>query len=128
MRRWTLELPDAPYITPNQRGHWTARARLNRGWRHAAHMLARSEGIPPLPRIHVALTMQPKDRRRRDPDNLVPGVLKPCIDGLVDAGIVPDDGQRWVDWSRPRIVPPDRPAGWHRWWLEVTELETDDAA
>ena len=48
----------------------------------------------------------PRDRLRRDQDNLVP-TLKPCIDGLVDAGVIPDDTPEYVSW-RVVIDLPDR--------------------
>lgn len=107
-RSWTLRLPfmslaDAPSL--NSRGSHYARAAKVKAWRNAAYWLARAERIPACERIRVGLVYTPKVSRRRDPDNLV-GLLKPCVDGLVDAGVVPDDtaeqvARRWPVFAAP---------------------------
>lgn len=53
-------------------------------------MLARATHIPELGRCRVRLTWFVNTRYRRDADNIV-STLKAACDGLVDAGIVPDD-------------------------------------
>jgi crossover junction endodeoxyribonuclease RusA len=58
-------------------------------------------------RIAVGLTYVPRDKRRRDPDNLVVPLFKALVDGIVDAGIVPDDTPEYVIRSMPVILPPD---------------------
>lgn len=77
-----------PPLTANQRIHWRKRADLTAQIRTMTMLNARH--IPPMGRCEVALTWYVTDRRRRDVDNLVP-TLKAMCDGLVDAGIVPDD-------------------------------------
>ena len=67
--------------------------------------LARAARIGRHEAIHVRLNYRPKDRRRRDADNLV-ATLKPCLDGLVAAGVIPDDTPAHLDWSAPRIHEP----------------------
>lgn len=125
MRTWTLDLPDQPYITANSRAHWSKRSACAAGWRDATALLARQAKVPELGRVYVTLTMVAKDRRRRDADNLVSGVLKHCLDGLVDAGVIPDDTPEHVDGSLPRIVHQGpRPA--HRWLLDIRPLEATD--
>lgn len=34
--------------------------------------------------------------RRKDPDNLLSGAIKCLLDGLVKAGVLPNDGQRQI--------------------------------
>lgn len=68
--------------------------------------------------VHVRLHYRPKDRRRRDADNLV-ATLKPCLDGLVAAGVIPDDTPAHLDWSAPRIHEPT-PDRKPLLWLTVT--------
>jgi crossover junction endodeoxyribonuclease RusA len=68
--------------------------------------LCRVLHIPPCDAIHVQLIYVPRDRRRRDSDGLV-ATLKPCLDGIVDAGVVPDDSPEYVTWSAPIIAPAD---------------------
>lgn len=113
-RSWQLELPASPFYSANSRVHWRKKAELVRTWRHASAMLARSMDIPRLDRAVVSLDLWPHDKRRRDPDNLVPGVLKPAVDGLVDAGVLDDDTPEFVRLVMPVIHPPrkDRQVTW----------------
>jgi hypothetical protein len=53
-------------------------------------MADRGRALPAMPRCDVVLTWVVNDRRKRDEENVVP-VLKALCDGLVDAGVVPDD-------------------------------------
>jgi crossover junction endodeoxyribonuclease RusA len=120
-RSWVLDLPDQPFVSSNDRPHWSERARCAAGWRQAAAVLARQQHIPPLHRIDVALDWWPPTHRRRDPDNLIAGVLKPIVDGLIDAGVIPDDTAEHVTRRFPTIHEPryDRRAVWR---LTVTEI------
>lgn len=122
-RRWVLDLPNSPYVTPNSRHHWSVRSRKNRVWRSATALLARQARIPALDRIEVRLDYWPPDRRRRDADNLVSGVLKPCVDGLVDAGVVADDSPEFVRLAMPVIHEP-RATRQVLWLLYVDEVLT----
>ncbi len=118
-RRWRLSLPDGPHLTANQRLHWADRFRRTACWRHNTKVIAREARIPALPRIGVHLEIHPPDRRRRDPSNWAP-TQKACVDGLVDARVVPDDSPAYVVEGMPRLVPPAS-RRW-RWWLVVTAL------
>ena len=68
--------------------------------------LAKAAKIPALVRIVVELHYAPRDSRRRDALNLV-ATLKPCEDGIVDAGVVPDDTAEFVVPTMPVIDPPN---------------------
>jgi crossover junction endodeoxyribonuclease RusA len=57
----------------------------------------------------VQLTYTPRIRRTRDADNLV-ALLKPLVDGLVDAGVVADDDDEQVERAMPVIMARDRTA------------------
>lgn len=103
---WTIRLPyTTPPLTLNGRMHWATKARITREVRGyvAGMAIYRKPNQQP---IHVTLVYVPRDSRRRDRDNLV-ATLKPCIDGLVDAGIVPDDTPDFVSWEPPVIAEPD---------------------
>ena len=78
----------SPPLTSNQRMHWAQRAKLTAKVREAAFVAFRS--YPPAERVDVTLTWVVKTKHRRDADNVVP-TLKALCDGLVDAGVVPDD-------------------------------------
>lgn len=89
--RWTLMLPyETPPLTANQRMHHMARHRHVKALRGTTTMLARAARIPELDACRVTLTWFVQTRHRRDADNVVP-TLKAACDGLVDAGVVPDD-------------------------------------
>lgn len=47
----------------------------------------------------------------------------PLCDGLVDAGVVPDDSPEYMRKAMPRIAAPEYPG---RLWLVVTELGAGD--
>lgn len=83
------------WINANKRYHWAKRAELTRYWREVANLAARSAVVAPLERAHVTLTFHRADKREFDPSNLAP-TSKACLDGLVDAGVVPDDSRRFV--------------------------------
>ena len=107
MTTWTIRLPyTTPPLSLNSRMHWATKANVTSGLRVGTAILAVDGRIPPCDRIRVTLIYVPRDKRTRDRDNLV-ATLKPCIDGLVDAGIVPDDSPEYVTWEPPIIAAPD---------------------
>lgn len=104
---WRIELPITRPLSLNGREHWRVKAKRVKEIRDATCVLAKAAGIPRLSRIIVELHYAPRDQRRRDPLNLV-ATLKPIEDGIVDAGIVPDDTPEWVVPTMPVIDPPTR--------------------
>lgn len=86
-----------PPLTLNDRpSSWHSRAAITKRMRNEAGFRAIAARLPQLPRIRVSLTWWVKDHRKRDGgENLAP-TLKALIDGLVDAGVVPDDDQGHV--------------------------------
>lgn len=56
-----------------------------------------------LPACTVQVLLPVPDRRPRDPHNYFKTV-KPIIDGLVDAGLWPNDTPTWVTTVEPRLV------------------------
>lgn len=91
------------WLTANQTMHWAPRAQRVRGWRLAAYLWARQQGIPRIEYARVVAELRFTDSRRRDPANWAP-TAKACLDGLVDAGVFEDD-----DWSR--VIGPDMRLG-----------------
>ncbi len=91
LREFTITLPPGlPVLSLNDRKHWARRNEAAQQLKLAAWASARSAKAPALQRAEVTVTYQPPDRRRRDPDNLAP-TGKALIDGLVLAGVLPDD-------------------------------------
>lgn len=108
-----------PLLSLNGRLHWAARNRIVQQLKSAAFVMARAAKAPPLQRAEVTVTYEPPDRRRRDPDNLAP-TGKAAIDGLVLAGVLPDDSAAHVAGVRYQIGPP-HPRG--RVIIRVLEIQ-----
>jgi len=115
---WTLILPLTRPLSLNDRTHYMVKAKQVSSLRRAVHVLARAQNIPHLEKAHVTLHYQPRDKRRRDSDSLV-ATLKPAIDGIVDAGVIPDDTPEYVSWEPPIIHPPAPKARQGALWLTV---------
>ena len=93
-------------LSLNSRIHYRERNRRTAVLKDAACVLARQQRIPALERISVLVEYQPPDRRRRDADNAATASGKPCIDGLVMAGVIADDeSPRYVTEVTYRIGP-----------------------
>ena len=95
-------LPDK-CLTTNQRLHWAAIAKISRAWRNTAAAAAIDADVFDLGPMRVTVEIPVKGNRRRDPHNWFPTV-KPCVDGLVDAGVWADDTPEWVQCTEPRLV------------------------
>lgn len=93
-------------LSLNARMHHMVKAKKTREVRDMAAMMTRAAKVPACRKIRVTLVYTPKDRRRRDPLNLV-ATLKACEDGLVDAGVVPDDNPLYVESVMPLIDAPE---------------------
>ena len=116
-RIYRLNLPwKTPPLSLNRDLHRMAEARIAGRIRAHVGWMARQARIPRAEHCTVTLVWAPGDNGRRDTDNPVP-TLKHACDGLVDAGIVPDDTPRWMTKNEVRILTgPSRPRGL---WLEI---------
>jgi crossover junction endodeoxyribonuclease RusA len=122
LENWTVPLPFQTPLSLNDRmGHW-AKAHAVAKWREASTWAIKGAGIPHCRLIRVQLRYYPKVDRRRDPDNLVAS-MKPVCDALIDAGVVDDDTQDYVERKWPWIMPklPTAPDG--RFDLVVEQLD-----
>lgn len=93
---YLLTYKKRPLTTNAERsGNRWGRAEHTREWREAFAWIARRERVPRMRWINV--TVQPFQKRGRLQDTAAcnPSV-KAAIDGLVDAGIVPDDTGDYV--------------------------------
>jgi crossover junction endodeoxyribonuclease RusA len=106
---YTVALPvGLPLLNANRsrRQHWSAVRRTARDIRQAAFLAARSQHIPLLDRAHVVYVIHPTPQtRRRDPSNWAE-TGKAAVDGLVDAGVFPDDDSEHVIGPDPRLGEP----------------------
>lgn len=90
----------------NHRVHWRRRAAVTKLWRTSAYWAATTLSPIPGVRLHdhryVQMIIPVPDRRRRDPSNLFP-LVKASVDGLVDAGLWPDDTPEFVTTIEPYL-------------------------
>lgn len=123
---WHLSLPfTRPPLTLNMRhSHWSAERRISRQIRQTACVLARAQRIPPCARIAVELHYQQRARRRIDGDNLM-ATVKPCVDGLRDAGVVVDDDSTRVVHHSPVVHEPEPGQRHGLLWLVVRDLSSE---
>lgn len=106
-----MPLTRSKLITANDKMHWAARSRLTKQLRQWGYLLGREgEGVARLGLTHARVEMEfaYPDRRRRDRSNLAPTV-KALMDGLIDAELLPDDADRFLD--GPHTVIAERMAG-----------------
>jgi crossover junction endodeoxyribonuclease RusA len=125
---WRLDLPwTRPPLSLNdtRQGNWRGRARKVRDIRQTAAWLGRTIPGRPFTRVRVTLHYQPRDRRVRDSENPIP-TLKALADGLVDAGVVPDDRPELMVKDMPVIHPAEKGQP-GTVWLIVAELAPEHA-
>ena len=112
---WSIRLPyRTPPMSMNDRQHWRTKARQTANVRRDVMALAAAHRLPTgLARVRVQLVYVPRDRRRRDTDNLV-ATLKPICDALAAGtakhpgwGLVADDTPEWMSKPEPVIAAPD---------------------
>lgn len=120
-RTYTIALPPGlELLNANDRdAHWARRKRVTEALREATGWSARTQRIPALQRAYILGVYEPPDRRRRDPANLYPS-FKACVDGLVDAGVLPDDDAAHLEGPDMRLGEVCRRG---RLVLHVTEVQ-----
>jgi Holliday junction resolvase RusA-like endonuclease len=105
-----LELgrPPAKPLSLNEERNlrWRARCARLDPWRDLTILMARqarlARAVAATPATITVVIPVPDDRRR-DPANYYP-VVKACIDGLVKAGVWPDDDPRYVRVNEPILT------------------------
>jgi crossover junction endodeoxyribonuclease RusA len=107
MIEWRIDLPLTRPLSMNDREHHMVKARRVASLRRVVRTLVSTKQVPAYPKIEIELHYTPRDARRRDATNLV-ATLKAVEDGIVDAGVVPDDTPQYVKSVMPIIDPPER--------------------
>lgn len=97
MREYRVLLPEGlPLLTSNQRLHYMEKYRRGKALKDSAYLVARSLQIPQLLKVDITAVLHPGPRTRLfDPHNFADSV-KPAIDGLVLAGVIPRDDSRYL--------------------------------
>lgn len=109
-RAWTVVIygPDGQVWSANEdhrRGHHAV-ARHRAAVREEAGWAAKAERVPPLGRARVAITIHLRNWRQADAQNYSSAAtVKAALDGLVDAGVVPDDRAEFLDVAMPKLAP-----------------------
>lgn len=102
MIEFSFRRPDR-LINMNDRDHWSIKGVKVKTWRHAAWVAALAH-VPqkdrPLSPCLVSVRLPVTDSRRRDPANFT-ATIKPIVDGMVDAGVWPDDTPEYVKTEEP---------------------------
>lgn len=83
-------------LTSNQRLHWATKARHTKVIRDMAWVLAKHARIQSMAAAEIEVEVTwPNRSRKRDSHNLQPSA-KAAIDGFVDAGVLPDDSDKYL--------------------------------
>lgn len=97
----SLNIPREWVLTSNQRLSWRAGANRTSFIRQAAAWHGRAfkgktdVALPFGERMHATAYLRFPTERRRDPANWYPTV-KAVVDGIVDAGVLTDDSQKYL--------------------------------
>ena len=128
-KAWRLELPPGTLlINANQNMHWRDRSKLVKAIRQTAWAIARRDKLPALQRAHIYYVIHPDTQtRRRDPGNWSPSA-KAAVDGLVDAGVLPDDNKEHLLGPDPRIGDPVKGSQLVLWITDLDSIHPDHLA
>lgn len=98
-REWLLRFPaPAEWLSANRRYKRRPDAAI-RAWRQATALHARAATLPrDLQVVSVYATLHFTNNLRRDAHNYMT-VVKSCVDGLVDYGLIPDDRREHLRWT-----------------------------
>ncbi len=81
----------AAWLTTNSRDHWAVTNKRTQTWRKAAWAMTKAARLTPITGpVHVTATIHKTTRARYDLDGHTPTV-KACIDGIRQAGLLPED-------------------------------------
>lgn len=105
---YRLRHPDRPWtLNIERQGNKWRRAALVSEWRGVFHLLALEQHIPRLAAITVTVRPELRHRGSMPDTGACIGAAKAAIDGLVDAGVIDDDGPdivRRLTFEAPRVT------------------------
>lgn len=117
------------WLNANHRLHWAQRKDRTSHLRRKANLLARESlnrgGKHSSTPVHIIATISTPTNSKFDPPNAAPTV-KALIDGLVDAGVIPDDDHHHV----PRVSfergPKTGRSGYYRIIIDLQEVNPNE--
>ena len=83
--------------------HWSVYAKEKRRLTLSVALLAKAQGIKPVKRAIIRFCWY-EANKRRDPDNISAAGKKPILDGLVEAGVLKDDGWSVIQGLEDRFI------------------------
>lgn len=95
MTELTFTIPADLWLSANDRMHWAPKSTRTKWLRTLGRANANTQQIPPRGTTHVAAFIGYLRNGKADPANAAPTV-KALIDGMVDAGVWPDDDSTHV--------------------------------
>lgn len=117
----TVTIPATLWWTANARLHHMDKARRTRHVRTLAAHMARQRKLAPMRAADVHILVQIPTGRRFDADNAAP-MAKACIDGIVDARILPDDDAKHRPRTTYELGQPTRERGIYQLTITLKEI------
>lgn len=109
-----------PWMNANDRdNHWSRRHELTAMWRGEAAQALADAGIPPQERVRITATVHKTRANISDAGNYYK-TAKACVDGFIDAGLLPDDNDYHLTGPDMRGGKPGEP----RLVFTITKEET----
>ena len=115
------QLPTLNAVLAATKRHWSAYASVKKSETAKVHWIAKGQLKPATPPVHLIFAWTTKDRRM-DLDNVSHG-QKYVIDGLVHAGILPDDTRKTVVSILHKFTEPDTKSP--RVSIEINEIDEE---
>lgn len=89
-----------PWVSANHTNHWSVAAKRKKQWREVGFWYAKKESrhsqkYTDGQTVSIVGTVHRTDNRRADAANMSP-TIKSVVDGIVDAGVIPDDSNEFV--------------------------------
>ncbi len=96
---YILDFPERPTTSNKYRTlHYHARADYDRRWRQAGFVMAKEAKVPPCEMVGIDIEVTWK--RPPGPDiGACHATVKAIKDGIVDAGVLPDDRSPYIVWE-----------------------------
>lgn len=115
-----IKVPENEWMSANDRMHWRERATRTKRLRRRGYFEARRNGLLPMRRTFVTVSVQYASSGRADPANAYPTV-KALVDGLVDFGVLTDDDSKHLPEMTFKRAPGRCKRGWHVITLTLVE-------